>query len=82
MLLLSPHASEIAKIVVEEVLKSLLLVGKPTTLHGWLEKADIVVIPVVANVALARRMERAGADMIIAEGREAGGHVGPTSHLI
>lgn len=80
VLLLSPHASEIAKIVVEEGVKIVTTGGgSPQPYMDDWKKADIVVIPVVANVALARRMERAGADMIIAEGREAGGHVGPTS---
>ncbi len=80
VLLLSPHASEIAKIVVEEGVKIVTTGGgSPQPYMDDWKKAGIVVIPVVANVALARRMERAGADMIIAEGREAGGHVGPTS---
>ncbi len=80
ILLLSPHASEIARIVVEEGVKIVTTGGGSPQpfMENW-KKAGIVVIPVVANVALARRMERAGADMIIAEGREAGGHVGPSA---
>jgi enoyl-[acyl-carrier protein] reductase II len=46
-----------------------------------LHRAGIVVIPVVASVALARRMERQGVDAVIAEGMESGGHIGDVATL-
>ena len=77
VMLLSPHADEIAKVVVEEG------IGVVTTGAGSPEKyvADwkavgTKVIPVVSGVALAKRMERMGVDALIAEGGESGGHVG------
>jgi len=50
--------------------------GNPGPFMEKLKSAGIKVIPVVASVALAKRMERAGADAVIAEGLEGGGHIG------
>lgn len=47
----------------------------------WKEHG-IIIIPVVASVALAKRMERLGADAIIAEGTEAGGHIGELTTMV
>jgi enoyl-[acyl-carrier protein] reductase II len=76
-MLMSPHAPEIAKVVIEENVKVVTTgAGSPGIyMEAW-KKAGIIVIPVVASVALAVRMERAGADAIVAEGQEAGGHIG------
>jgi len=77
IMLMSPHAPEIAKVVIEENVKVVTTgAGSPGIyMEAW-KKAGIIVIPVVASVALAVRMERAGADAIVAEGQEAGGHIG------
>lgn len=77
IMLLSPHAEEIAQLVVEEKVPVVTTgAGNPGKyMESW-KAAGIKVIPVVASVALARRMERAGADAIVAEGTEAGGHIG------
>lgn len=50
--------------------------GNPSAIIPELKQAGVVVIPVVASVALAKRLERAGADALVAEGSESGGHIG------
>jgi enoyl-[acyl-carrier protein] reductase II len=55
--------------------------GSPASIVADLKRAGIVVIPVVASVALARRLARAGVDAIVAEGTESGGHVGDVGTL-
>lgn len=77
IMLLSPHAEEIAKIVVEEGVAAVTTgAGNPEKYMELWKAAGIKVIPVVASVALARRMERYGADAVVAEGCESGGHIG------
>lgn len=77
IMLLSPHAEEIAKIVVEEGVSAVTTgAGNPEKYMEMWKNAGIKVIPVVASVALARRMERYGADAVVAEGCESGGHIG------
>lgn len=77
IMLLSPHAESIAKIVVEEGVAAVTTgAGNPEKYMGMWKEAGIKVIPVVASVALAKRMERYGADAVVAEGCEAGGHIG------
>ena len=49
-------------------------------MEEW-KKAGVRVIPVVASTALAKRMEKAGADAVIAEGTESGGHIGETTTM-
>ncbi|MDD4077811.1 MAG: enoyl-[acyl-carrier-protein] reductase FabK [Bacilli bacterium] len=77
IMLLSPYASEIAKVVIEEKIKVVTTgAGNPGPyLNDWTE-AGIKVIPVIPSVAFAKRTERAGAVAVIAEGTEAGGHIG------
>ncbi|TNF08303.1 MAG: DUF561 domain-containing protein [Bacillota bacterium] len=77
IMLMSPHAPEIAKVVIEEGVKVVTTgAGSPGIyMESW-KKAGIVVIPVVPSVALAIRMERQGADAVVAEGTESGGHIG------
>lgn len=77
IMLMSPHAPEIAKVVIEEGVKVVTTgAGSPGIyMEAW-KKAGIVVIPVVPSVALAIRMERSGADAVVAEGTESGGHIG------
>ncbi len=77
VMLLSPHAEEVAKVVVEEGIKVVTTgAGNPEKYMDMWKSAGIKVIPVVASVALAKRMERYGADAVVAEGCESGGHIG------
>jgi enoyl-[acyl-carrier protein] reductase II len=77
IMLLSPYAEEIAKVVVEEGVAAVTTgAGNPEKYMDMWKNAGIKVIPVVASVALARRMERYGADAVVAEGCESGGHIG------
>lgn len=77
IMLLSENAEEIAKMVCEEGVKVVTTgAGSPGKYMEMWKQNGIIVIPVVASVALAKRMERSGADAIIAEGCESGGHVG------
>lgn len=77
IMLLNPNADEVAQIVVEEGVKVVTTgAGNPAKyMHMWKE-AGVKVIPVVASVAMAKMMERAGADAVVAEGMESGGHIG------
>ena len=82
VMLMSPHAEEIAKVVVEEGIKVVTTgAGSPEKYMQMWKEAGIVVIPVVASVALARRMERCGADAVVAEGTESGGHIGEATTM-
>lgn len=77
IMLLSPHAEEIAKIAVEEGVTAVTTgAGNPEKYMQMWKDAGIKVIPVVASVALARRMEKYGADAVVVEGCESGGHIG------
>jgi len=77
IMLLNPNADEIARIAVEEGIKVVITgAGNPGKYVEMWKKNNILVFPVIPSVALAIRMERAGADAVIAEGGEAGGHVG------
>ena len=77
IMLLNPNAEEVAKIVVEEGVKVVTTgAGNPGRFVGMWKDAGVKVIPVVASVAMAKMMERAGADAVVAEGAEAGGHIG------
>ena len=77
VMLLSPHAEKVAKVVVEEGIKVVTTgAGNPEKYMDMWKSAGIKVIPVVASVALAKRMERYGADAVVAEGCESGGHIG------
>ena len=77
VMLLSPHADDVAKVVVEEGIKVVITgAGNPEKYMEMWKSAGIKVIPVVASVAQARRMEKYGADALVAEGTESGGHIG------
>ena len=82
IMLMSPNADEVAKIVVEEGIKVITTgAGSPEKyMEAW-KAAGVKVIPVVASVALAKRMERCGADAVVAEGTESGGHIGETTTM-
>lgn len=77
IMLMSPHVEEVARVVAEEKVPVVTTgAGTPGKyMEGWLQ-SGIKVIPVVASVAFAKRLERMGACAVIAEGAEAGGHVG------
>ena len=77
VMLLNPNAEEVAQIVIEEGVKVVTTgAGSPAKfIEAW-KAAGVVVIPVVASVAMAKLMERAGADAVVAEGMESGGHIG------
>lgn len=83
IMLLSENANELSEIVIEEGVKVVTTgAGNPGKYMEKWKRAGIRVIPVVASVALAKRMERAGADAIIAEGCEAGGHIGKLTTMV
>ena len=82
IMLMSPYADEVAKIIVEEDVKVVTTgAGSPEKYMKLWKEAGVKVIPVVASVALAKRMERCGADALVAEGAEAGGHIGENTTL-
>lgn len=82
VMLMNPNASEVAKVVVEEGVAAVTTgAGNPSAYIGMWKEAGIKVIPVVASVAMARMMEKAGADAIVAEGTESGGHIGAATTM-
>lgn len=77
VMLMSPHADEVAQVVVEENIPIVTTgAGDPSKYMELWKSKDIKVIPVVASVALAKRMEKYGASAVVAEGMESGGHIG------
>lgn len=77
VMLLNPNAEEVARIVVEEGVKVVTTgAGNPAKFMALWKENEVKVIPVVASVAMAKMMERAGADAVVAEGMESGGHIG------
>lgn len=77
VMLLNPNADEVAQIVVEEGVKVVTTgAGNPSKYMELWKNAGVKVIPVVASVGMAKMMERAGADAVVAEGMESGGHIG------
>ena len=82
VMLMNPNASEVAKVVVEEGVAAVTTgAGNPAAYMEMWKKAGIRVIPVVASVAMAKMMERAGADAVVAEGTESGGHIGSATTM-
>lgn len=80
IMLLNPNADEVAKVVVEEGVKVVTTgAGNPGKYMEMWKAAGVKVIPVVASVAMAKMMQRAGADAVVAEGMESGGHIGSTT---
>ncbi|MBO1265682.1 enoyl-[acyl-carrier-protein] reductase FabK [Proteiniclasticum sp. SCR006] len=83
IMLLSPHKEEVIKVVLEEKVACVTTgAGNPGKYIEAFHDAGIKVIPVVPSVALAKKMERLGADAVIAEGNEAGGHIGKLSTMV
>ena len=82
IMLMSPYADEVAQVVAEEGVKVVTTGagGREKYMERW-KQSGIRVIAVVASVALAKRMERCGADAVVAEGCESGGHVGESTTM-
>lgn len=77
VMLLSPHADDIINLAIEKEVPIVITgAGSPGKYVERLKAASIKIIPVVPSVALAKRMESLGVDALIAEGTEAGGHIG------
>ena len=83
IMLMNPQADEIAKVVAKHNVKVVTTgAGNPGKYMEMWKNAGIKVMPVVASVAMARMMERCGADAVIAEGTEAGGHIGEITTMV
>lgn len=82
IMLMNPNAPEVAKVVLEEGVGIVTTgAGNPAKFMKEFKEAGVKVIPVVASVAMAKMMERCGADGVIAEGMESGGHIGSTTTM-
>lgn len=82
VMLMNPNAEEVAKVVIEEGVKVVTTgAGNPAKFMEAWKAAGVKVIPVVASVAMAKLMERAGADAVVAEGTESGGHIGSATTM-
>lgn len=82
VMLLNPNADEVAKVIVEEGVEVVTTgAGSPAKFMEMWKAAGVKVIPVVASVAMAKLMERAGADAVVAEGMESGGHIGSATTM-
>ena len=83
LMLMNPEADQIAELIAEEKIEVVTTgAGNPEKYMKMWKEAGVKVVPVVASVALAKRMERAGADAVIAEGTESGGHIGETTTMV
>ena len=83
VMLMSPFAEEVMNVIIEE--KPAVVVtgaGNPAKFIPLLKEAGIKIMPVVASVALAKRLEKSGVDAVIAEGTEAGGHIGEITTMV
>ena len=77
IMLLSPFAEEVVKVVCEEGVKVVTTgAGNPAKYMDLFNEHNVSVIPVIPSVALAKKMEKIGAKAVVAEGMEAGGHIG------
>ena len=77
IMLMSPNADDLAQLVIDEGVKVVTTgAGSPGKYIPAWKQAGVKVIPVIPSVALAKRMEKAGADAVVAEGTESGGHIG------
>lgn len=82
IMLMNPNASEVAKVVLEEGIGVVTTgAGNPAKFIKDFKEAGVKVIPVVASVAMAKMMERCGADAVVAEGTESGGHIGSATTM-
>ena len=83
VMLMSPFADEVAQVVIDEKVPVVVTgAGNPRKhMPAWIE-AGIKVVPVVASVALAKLVARAGATAVVAEGTESGGHIGELTTMV
>ncbi len=82
LMLMSPNVAEVVRVVAEEGIAGVTTgAGNPLPYMPALKAAGVKVFPVIPNVKLAKRMEENGADGIVAEGMEAGGHIGEMTTL-
>ena len=82
IMLMSPNADDLAQLVIDEGVKVVTTgAGNPGKYIAAWKEAGVKVIPVVPSVALAKRMEKSGADAVIAEGTESGGHIGENTTM-
>lgn len=82
LMLMNPQADEIAELLVKEQIPVITTgAGNPGKYMDSWKAAGAKVIPVIASVALAKLMERAGADAVVAEGTESGGHIGSATTM-
>ncbi len=83
IMLMNPNADDIAQVVAEEQVPVVTTgAGTPEKYMQMWKEAGTIVIPLVGSVAFARRMERCGADAVIAEGCESGGHIGEQTTMV
>lgn len=77
LVMMSPHLDQLAQLMIDQRVPVVTTgAGNPGKYISRWKQVGICVIPVISSVAMAKRMERAGADALIAEGCEAGGHIG------
>ena len=82
VMLMSPNAADLAQLCIDEKIAFVTTgAGNPGTYVAAWKEAGIKVITVVPSVALAKRMEKSGADAVIAEGTESGGHIGENTTM-
>lgn len=83
IMLLNPHVDEVVEVVCKAGVKVVCTgAGSPGKYMAQFREAGVIVIPVVASVALAKRMEKDGADAVVIEGMEAGGHIGKLTTMV
>ncbi len=82
IMLMSPNADDLAQLVIDENVKIVTTgAGSPVKYMSAWKAAGVKVIPVIPSVNLAKRMEKAGADAVVAEGTESGGHIGENTTM-
>ncbi len=82
IMLMSPHAKDIAQLLIEEKVRVVTTgAGNPVPYMAAWKEAGMIVIPVIPSAKLAMRVAQAGADAVIAEGMEAGGHIGRSTTM-
>ncbi|MBQ2671012.1 MAG: enoyl-[Clostridia bacterium] len=83
VMLMSPFADDVMQVVIEEKPEVVITgAGNPGKYMAALKEAGIKIMPVIASVAMAKKMEKDGADAVIAEGTEAGGHIGELTTMV
>jgi enoyl-[acyl-carrier protein] reductase II len=83
LMLLTPHIDELVQMVLDEGVPVVTTgAGNPGKYMSALQEKGIKVLPIAPSIALARRLEQGGADAIIGEGMEAGGHIGDLTTMV